>query len=73
VREKRENTPDEEMRPEPLIKGHDLIALGLKPGPAFKDILSAAEDAQLEGSIHTREEGLAFVQQLLLSNPEVAG
>jgi tRNA nucleotidyltransferase/poly(A) polymerase len=32
-----------------LVSGHDLIKLGLRPGPKFKEMLSLAEDSQLEG------------------------
>jgi poly(A) polymerase len=71
TRDRYENTPPEEIRPEPLLNGNDLIALGLKPGPAFKEILAAIEDAQLEGRIHTSHEARDFLQQLLLSNPEL--
>lgn len=71
TRERYENTPTEEIRPTPLITGRDLIALSLKPGPSFKDLLAATEDAQLEGRLHSREEALTFVEQLLLSNPEL--
>ncbi len=71
VRQRYQQTPPEEIRPEPLITGRDLIAVGLTPGPSFKDILSAVEDAQLEGKLHTKEDAMAFVQQLLLSNPEL--
>ncbi len=39
----------EEVKPEPLITGHDLIAMGLKPGPLFKEILTKIEDEQLDG------------------------
>lgn len=52
----------EEMRPQPLINGRDLIAMGLEPGPIFGIILSAVEDAQLEGSITTREQALALAR-----------
>jgi poly(A) polymerase len=69
--EKLANTPAEEIRPTPLISGHDLIALGLQPGPPFADILTTVEDAQLEGSLRSREEAIAFVQQLLMSNREL--
>ena len=33
----------------PLVNGDDLIEMGYRPGPRFKEILRAAEDAQLEG------------------------
>jgi poly(A) polymerase len=62
VKDKLENTPEEEIRPAPLITGDDLIQHGWKPGPQFKTILQAVEDAQLEGSLHTREEAISFVQ-----------
>lgn len=62
VREKVENTPDEEMRPAPLITGDDLIQHGWKPGPRFRTMLQAVEDAQLEGTLHTREDAIAFVE-----------
>jgi len=57
----REETPIEEVRPAPLLRGDDLIAQGYKPGPIFKDILQAVEDAQLEGKIHTSPEALSLV------------
>jgi len=56
-------TPAEEIRPEPLVKGDDLIELGHTPGPVFREILSAVEDLQLEGSLTTREAALEFVRQ----------
>jgi putative nucleotidyltransferase with HDIG domain len=49
------------MRPAPLITGDDLIAAGYPPGPQFRKILSAVEDGQLEGRLHSRDEALAFV------------
>lgn len=55
----REKVP---LRPRPLLTGHDLIAEGHVPGPRFAEILSALEDAQLEGTLATREEALAFVR-----------
>jgi len=58
-------TPPAEVRPARLISGDDLIALGLKPGPDFKAILHAIEDAQLEGRIKTRDEALAQARQAL--------
>ncbi len=63
VREYKANLKPEEVRPVPLITGEDLIALGYTPGPIFKTILTAVEDAQLEGKITTREEAEAMVQR----------
>ena len=39
-----------------------LIALGLKPGPRFGEILEAVETRQLEGTLRDREEALAWVK-----------
>ena len=61
VRGRMAQTSEEEIRPAPLLTGIDLIELGYKPGPEFRGILSAVEDAQLEGALHTREEALSFV------------
>ncbi len=55
----------EDIRPAPLITGHDLIALGYTPGPAFKQVLSAVEDGQLEGKVTDRESALALADETL--------
>jgi poly(A) polymerase len=54
--------PAEEVRPTPLLTGRELIAAGYPPGAAFKAMLHAVEEAQLEGSIQTTEEGLALIR-----------
>jgi poly(A) polymerase len=61
VREKMAELPPEAVRPAPLVTGDDLIAAGYSPGPRFKEILSAIEDAQLEGRLHSRDEALQLV------------
>jgi poly(A) polymerase len=63
VGEKLRTTTAEEIRPAPLITGRDLIELGYEPGPRFKEILSAVEDAQLEGKLRSREEAVGLVQK----------
>jgi poly(A) polymerase len=63
LRGKLRDMPQEEIRPAPLVRGHDLIAAGYKPGPRFKEILGAIEDGQLEGRLHSREDAMQFVQQ----------
>ncbi len=62
AKEKFEQMPPEQIRPAPLITGADLIAAGYKPGPQFKELLTAVEDAQLEGTISTKEEAMALVR-----------
>jgi poly(A) polymerase len=56
-------TPAEQVRPARLISGEDLKEMGFRPGPAFKQILDAVEDAQLTGHLGTREQAIAFVQE----------
>ena len=53
----------EEIRPAPLVRGDDLIAMGFQPGPVFADILRQVEDAQLGGEITSREEALEWIQR----------
>ena len=57
-------TPPEQVRPPRLITGEDLKALGYRPGPAFKEILEAVEEAQLSGQIGSPEEALELVQRM---------
>jgi poly(A) polymerase len=56
-----EETPPETVRPAPLLRGDDLIAQGYSPGPIFREILQAVEDAQLEGRVHTSTQALSLV------------
>jgi poly(A) polymerase len=62
AQEKLAAIPPEKMRPSPLVTGDDLIAAGYAPGPRFKEILNAVEDAQLEGRLSSRDAALAFVR-----------
>jgi putative nucleotidyltransferase with HDIG domain len=57
-----EELGEEQLRPKPLVTGHDLIELGYRPGPAFAKMLAAVEDAQLEGRVRSKEEAVALVQ-----------
>jgi poly(A) polymerase len=53
--------PDE-IRPPRFINGDDLISLGYDRGPIFSRILKAVEDAQLDGTLHSRQEALEWVE-----------
>ena len=53
-------TPQEVLHPVRLITGHDLIKLGLKPGPLFREVLDEIELLQLDGKVQTREECIAI-------------
>jgi poly(A) polymerase len=55
--------PPEAIRPTPLITGRDLIEAGYEPGPRFKEVLTAVEDAQLEGRLTSSEAAMEFVRK----------
>jgi putative nucleotidyltransferase with HDIG domain len=63
VRQRFETLPQEQVRPQLLVSGKDLIEAGYRPGPQFTQMLAAAEDAQLEGTVHTREQALALIKE----------
>jgi poly(A) polymerase len=63
LQRKREEFANEPIIPPPLVRGDDLIALGMKPGPRFGEILEAVETRQLEGELRDREEALEWVRQ----------
>lgn len=63
LRQKLAEIPEEKMRPSPLVTGDDLIGAGHVPGPKFREILGAVEDAQLEGRLASREAALEFVRR----------
>lgn len=62
LRTKAEEFANEPLIPPPLVNGRDLIEMGLKPGPRFGEILEAVESRQLEGTLTSREEALAWVR-----------
>jgi len=51
--------------PQPLINGNDLLSIGLKPGPSFKEILAKVFDEQLEGNIKNKQQGMILVRKIL--------
>ncbi len=53
------------IAPTRLIGGDDLVRLGLPPGPAFRDLLEASYDAQLEGRCSTKDDAIRFVRSLI--------
>jgi poly(A) polymerase len=63
VQHRRAAIPPEKLRPSPLLTGYDLIAEGHAPGPKFREILNAVEDAQLEGRLLSRDAALEFVRR----------
>jgi putative nucleotidyltransferase with HDIG domain len=55
----------EPLIPAPLVRGDDLISMGLKPGPRIGELLEAVQTAQLEGEIKTRPEAMELLKSLL--------
>ncbi|MEY5063164.1 MAG: hypothetical protein RLZZ112_1128 [Verrucomicrobiota bacterium] len=54
----------EEIKPKPLVTGHDLQEIGIPPGPKMGEILNQLMDEQLEGKLADREVALARARQL---------
>ncbi len=55
----------ERERARKLLDGHDLITMGLKPGPHVKEVLEAVYEKIFSGEIATRAAALAEAAQLL--------
>jgi poly(A) polymerase len=67
-------TLDDVRKPvERILTGDDLIGLGYRPGPRFKQILSAVEDEQLENRLKRKEEAIAYVKTAFPLNVEDSG
>jgi poly(A) polymerase len=57
-------TPPEQVRPPRLVTGDDLKGMGILPGPKYKEILLAVEEAQLDGRLPDRESALQFARSI---------
>ena len=56
---------DIELRPKPLLSGHDLIRLGAVPGPALGQLAEEMYIAQLEGKLQTLAQARKWAQKWL--------
>lgn len=72
LKEKFESLSQEEIKPPPLIRGGDLIEVGLTPGPLFGEILAAVEEMQLEGKFTSKEQAMGWVKEKYLSGANEA-
>ena len=68
-REQLVESDEQTLRPPILLSGRELIAEGFVPGPVFREIFSALEDAQLEGRVSNRDEALEFVLRNFSPDP----
>jgi hypothetical protein len=49
--------------PPKILNGYDIMkAFKLKPSPLIGELLNELKEAQSEGKIHTKEDGLAFLK-----------
>lgn len=62
---KAEEFANEPIIPPPLVTGKDLIEMGLKPGPSFRNLLEEVQNRQLEGSLTERSEALNYVRSMV--------
>jgi len=63
TKERMASIPPAAIRPEALLSGDDLIAMGYAPGPKFKEILAAVEEEQLDGRIASHDDAVRFVKR----------
>ena len=57
----------EHTAPEPILKGRHLLAIGVVPGPRMGEILRAVYEQQLDGGVHTVEDGLSLAREIIAS------
>jgi len=65
-----ETATPEKIRPPLLVTGRDLIAAGYRPGTQFKEMLEAAEDAQLENIVSSRTEAMKLLRERFGAPPQ---
>jgi tRNA nucleotidyltransferase (CCA-adding enzyme) len=57
----------------PATRGDDLVNLGLKPGPRYREILYSLREAWLNGDIQSAEAEKSLLKKLLDETPEYQG
>jgi len=62
---------DVELRPDPLLNGHDLIRLGAVPGPTLGQLSQEMYIAQLEGTLQNPEQAEQWVKRWLQKHREI--
>ena len=65
LRGKLKEYENEELKPKPLVNGHDLMELGMKPGRAMKPVLEEAFVLQLEGRFKNKEDALEWLKSAI--------
>ena len=67
LKAKQEEFQKEELKPKPVMNGHDLIRLGISAGPKMKEILNELYTLQLEGEISSLAEAKQYVRKHFLN------
>jgi len=65
LRKKIKSLGDIELKPKPLLNGHDLMKLGAVPGPALGQLARELYVAQLEGIVQTPKQAEEWVRKWL--------
>jgi poly(A) polymerase len=63
---------DIDVRPAPLLTGHDLIRLGAMPGPSLGQLAEELYIAQLEGEVQTKEQATRWAADWLRKHEDLA-
>ena len=62
-----------DQAPAPMVRGRDLIARGMTPGPAIGALVERCYQAQMNGDFQARSEGLRYLDRLLRRRPAGGG
>ena len=63
LRRKLKELPKAEIKPKPLIDGHDLLKLEYPEGPQIGVMLKAVEEKQLEKELTSKPQALAWIKK----------
>ena len=63
IQAKQQEFANEPVIPPPLLTGHDLLKLGYPPGREIGRLLTLVQDQQLDGTLTSTEEALAWLNQ----------
>jgi tRNA nucleotidyltransferase/poly(A) polymerase len=70
VRKRVKELAGKELRPKPLLNGHDLISLGVKPGPQVGIVSKELYIRQLSEEVTVRQEAVNWVKEWLKKHNE---
>ena len=63
LREKQDEFANEPLIPPRLVTGADLIGRRWTPGPVFANVLTEIQNLQLDGTLTTREQAIAWLDE----------